>query len=133
MSTLTSDQVDALRSQLDTREAALRDEVAIVDEERTDTPSRAPQNQVEDLGEQGEQRIRDAVRHAEQARDIGELRDIAAARERVEAGTYGECVDCGVDIALARLQAQPQAARCIECQETFEASHPSGIQIPPML
>jgi DnaK suppressor protein len=33
-------------------------------------------------------------------------------------------MDCGVDIAEARLKAAPEASRCIHCQEKLEkASH----------
>ena len=133
MSALTPDQIDALRTRLEQHAGELRSEIRTVDEERDASPSHDPHNQVEDVGEQGEQRIREAVRNAEQERDTFELRDVAAALERIERGTYGECVDCGEDIAPARLAAQPWAARCIPCQEAFEQTHPVGVRIPPVL
>ena len=49
-----------------------------------------------------------------------ELAAIDAALARIAAGTYGQCVDCGADIAPQRLQAAPAAARCIGCQERLE-------------
>lgn len=49
-----------------------------------------------------------------------DVRDIAAARERIKAGTYGECIDCGSDIRYERLLAYPTAKRCIDCQRTHE-------------
>ena len=49
-----------------------------------------------------------------------ELRLIDAALGRIEAGTYGQCVDCGVTIPAARLHAAPAAARCISCQQKIE-------------
>lgn len=49
-----------------------------------------------------------------------ELAAIDAALARITAGTYGQCVDCDADIAPARLQAAPEAARCIHCQEKVE-------------
>ena len=48
------------------------------------------------------------------------LAEIAAAEERVEAGTYGVCIDCGTDIPLARLQAAPATKRCMACQAATE-------------
>lgn len=33
----------------------------------------------------------------------------------VEAGTYGVCVECGQEIAEGRLEALPDADRCVEC------------------
>ncbi|MBL0728851.1 TraR/DksA family transcriptional regulator [Piscinibacter sp. HJYY11] len=92
----------------------------MVSAEQEETPSRSPRNQVEDDGERSEQNARETVRHAERQRDMLELREIAAARERLQAGRYGVCIDCGTEIPLARLQAQPWAARCIACQEKHE-------------
>ena len=57
-------------------------------------------------------------------REMAELAAIDAALARLQAGTYGECTDCGVAIAPARLQATPEAPRCIHCQEKQEQLHP---------
>lgn len=51
-----------------------------------------------------------------------DVRDIIAARERINDGTYGTCVDCGAPIAYARLRAYPTAKRCIDCQRLHEAA-----------
>jgi DnaK suppressor protein len=45
---------------------------------------------------------------------------IREALARIEAGTYGTCVDCGTAISDARLSVRPEAARCVECQGKFE-------------
>jgi DnaK suppressor protein len=57
--------------------------------------------------------------------EMAELDAIDAALARMDAGTYGECTDCGVNIPAARLHATPEAPRCIHCQETFEKKHPA--------
>lgn len=41
--------------------------------------------------------------------------DIAAALDRLEKGTYGQCESCGTSIAEARLEALPFARNCITC------------------
>lgn len=56
-------------------------------------------------------------------RDVEELRMIDSALQRINAGTYGNCIDCGQPIPLARLEAEPTAERCIHCQELFEKTH----------
>jgi DnaK suppressor protein len=63
----------------------------------------------------------------EQQRDLAlhdraaiHLEDIEDALARLEAGTYGTCVDCGRGVAPDRLDALPWAARCIECQATYD-------------
>jgi DnaK suppressor protein len=42
------------------------------------------------------------------------------ALERIEAGSYGKCVNCGKDIGEKRLEAVPWARYCIDCQEMAE-------------
>lgn len=54
------------------------------------------------------------------AHETEEQSQIVAALGRLEAGTYGQCVDCGVDIPAARLHVAPAALRCISCQEMVE-------------
>ncbi|KQW46316.1 MULTISPECIES: TraR/DksA family transcriptional regulator [unclassified Roseateles] len=115
-----SAELQQLRTRLDEREAELRAEVGALRAEEAGDMTRTPGGPVEDNGERGEEEARHTVRHAEQGRDTQELRDIAAARTRMDEGRYGECVDCGCDIPLPRLQAQPTAARCVACQERAE-------------
>jgi DnaK suppressor protein len=41
---------------------------------------------------------------------------VVAALTRIEENTYGRCVDCGGEIPEGRLDARPDAARCVNCQ-----------------
>ncbi|GAA2122202.1 TraR/DksA family transcriptional regulator [Actinomadura napierensis] len=41
---------------------------------------------------------------------------VQAALDRVGAGTYGRCVGCGRPVPEGRLEARPDAARCVPCQ-----------------
>lgn len=133
MAALGSQEIERLRQRLHERQATLRDEVQALDDESQDTPGSVLHSQVEDLGEQGEERVRGAVRAAEQERDTRELQDIGTALDRMRSGSYGECLDCGTDIPLARLDAQPAALRCLPCQEKFEQTHePPRAPLPPM-
>lgn len=52
--------------------------------------------------------------------ETAELGEIDAALERYQAGTYGNCTDCGIGIPPARLSAYPTAKRCIGCQSLSE-------------
>jgi len=56
-------------------------------------------------------------------RHVRELREIDVAIARIDAGFYGECVDCGETIDPKRLEAYPTAVRCIECQSIHERTH----------
>lgn len=41
---------------------------------------------------------------------------VIEALSRLDDGTYGQCVDCGADVPEGRLEAKPEAARCVTCQ-----------------
>jgi len=60
-----------------------------------------------------------------QERESAELVAIDEALQRIADGSYGLCVDCGAQIATARLHANPTALRCVGCQEKAEQS-PGG-------
>lgn len=49
-----------------------------------------------------------------------ELADVDDALGRIDDGTYGTCVDCGKPIDPGRLEARPQAARCVACQRRYD-------------
>jgi RNA polymerase-binding transcription factor DksA len=60
---------------------------------------------------------------AELERDLRELRELEAAQIRLDAGTFGQCIDCQEEIEYPRLRAQPAAARCFDCQRIHENTH----------
>ncbi len=64
---------------------------------------------------------------AEIERDTAEIEAIDAALARIEADTYGLCTQCGAAIAANRLAQHPEAARCIDCQESYE--HRAALRI----
>ena len=120
-------QTEAFRQQLQARLRELAMEVRRANEERTERQMATAPGTTDNPGDQGdqaEQRASQALRDAESLRDIDELREVEAALERLAVGRYGECVDCGVQIALRRLNVQPAAARCLMCQERHERTHP---------
>ena len=45
---------------------------------------------------------------------------VERALERVKAGAYGLCEDCGHKIPSERLKYQPAATRCVECQGRWD-------------
>lgn len=121
MSTLNTKDLKALQDSLLQREQQLLREIERAADEQEqhaedteDLPREPDANQSRDSSDR-------EVRHAEEMRDQQELRDVRAALQRVADGSYGECVDCGKDIALARLQVFPSAKRCIQCQTQHEA------------
>lgn len=58
-----------------------------------------------------------------QAESMKDLDAIDRALQRMEAGGYGLCQNCGRPISTARLEARPAAELCIECARALDASH----------
>ena len=48
---------------------------------------------------------------------VQELRQIEAALDRIDQGTYGVCLNCGNPISDERLAAVPHAALCRDCAQ----------------
>lgn len=90
------------------------------------------------LAESGEERYRDI---AHRVRDAGEasvsdflkglgfqqierlsreLESVEHALTKFDNSQYGLCEDCGALIGIERLRAQPDARRCVACQEKHE-------------
>jgi RNA polymerase-binding transcription factor DksA len=44
-----------------------------------------------------------------------QLLEVDAALERIDAGTYGRCVECDGRVNLERLEALPATALCLSC------------------
>ena len=55
--------------------------------------------------------------------ELQELAAINRAQQRVHESDYGLCVDCGCAIPLQRLQIEPEALRCVDCQARLESKH----------
>jgi DnaK suppressor protein len=126
MAALTQQQIRGLREALDRRSALLIEEV------RTELERSGEQHYIELAGrvsDTGDAAVADVLADLGAAivdRQINEIRDIEAARKRIEAGSYGVCIDCGIDIGLDRLTAYPTAKRCFQCQNQREKGYAHG-------
>lgn len=54
-------------------------------------------------------------------RDRDSLVLIKEALRRIESGAFGECQNCGEDISLPRLRANPATTLCIDCAAELES------------
>jgi DnaK suppressor protein len=70
-----------------------------------------------DMAAEDTRAVVDEVAHAHAA---DELAQIAAALRRVDAGSYGQCEDCGEAIDERRLRALPGTPFCTACQAIHE-------------
>jgi RNA polymerase-binding transcription factor DksA len=83
-------------------------------------PPAAAGDDVQDLKDRAAESEADRVHDAEELRDLGELAQVEAALARMDAGRYGDCVDCGEPIAASRLAVMPAAPCCAACQAERE-------------
>jgi RNA polymerase-binding transcription factor DksA len=51
---------------------------------------------------------------------IERVHRLQAALDRLRDGEYGTCVECGEDIAPARLRVLPEVQTCVRCQDRIE-------------
>jgi len=78
--------------------------------------------EVLDQGESSEVDIQEDIEFALIQMKSETLNKINEALRRLEEGTYGNCFECGEEIAEARLRALPFALRCKDCEEARETA-----------
>jgi DnaK suppressor protein len=61
-------------------------------------------------------------------RDSNLLRNVRAALDRIQEGSFGVCLHCEEDISPKRLAAVPSTAFCIVCQEIADGSQYDGAE-----
>lgn len=120
---LTDSQTTLLRQVLEQRRRALTEEIRRDAEKARRETYGSLTGPVHDQGDESVADLIADLANAETSRDVAELREIEAARRRLADGGYGICADCGADIGFERLQAAPQAARCIGCQSRHEKTY----------
>lgn len=115
----TQTHLKALRELLGYRLSELRAAVHAAESQRRES-SGAGVGEVEDFKDEASQQQLAEIDELQAQREREELAQAEAALRRLDAGTYGDCADCGAPIALQRLLAQPAAQRCATCQTAIE-------------
>ena len=113
-------RLDGLRAILESRRAELSQDVQgrIRDVRSDGTGDR----NVLDGPESSEIDIQDDIGFALIQMKAETLKKIDTALRRIEEGDYGECFECGGEIAQARLRALPFAVRCRDCEAIHETT-----------
>jgi RNA polymerase-binding transcription factor DksA len=107
------------RELLDLRERYLRAAQDIVDGDTEDgelSSAAGDQHLADHASEMLDREVDESLE--DNAEEIG--REIDAALERIDAGTYGVCVNCGQQIPEERLDAVPYAVLCLSCKREEE-------------
>ena len=76
--------------------------------------------QSQDDGDQVVSITMEALRNSLQDTEYQEYSNITAALKAIDDGTYGVCQECCQEISQTRLKYNPNARRCIVCQEKAE-------------
>ena len=76
--------------------------------------------EVFDAGESSENDIQEDIELALIQLKSETLNKVDDALKRLDQGNYGNCFDCGDEIAEKRLRALPFAVRCKDCEEARE-------------
>lgn len=124
MSNISKNQVDELQGVMEAELALL------VDETQDEMNPELKANYVDTGGDgdAGDEALADTIVDIDNAvigLHLQKVTDLNAALDRIQAGVYGVCIDCGSDIGFERLSAYPTAKRCIRCQHLREKTFAS--------
>lgn len=125
MDLATQTHLRSLRDMLNYRLVELRAEVHAAQQARMDSGG-AGAHEVADRKDEATQQQLESLGDMQEQRDIDELAQVESALSRLDAGTYGNCADCGDPIPLPRLRVQPAARRCAACQGIAERALPGS-------
>jgi len=102
----------AVRKRLEAACADLDRSIAVLRSEQPAARADFPQDEVDAGTSLAEGDRAEAVL----ASAMSQRTEILAALTRIQDGSYGTCADCGRPIPEGRLEARPEAARCVACQ-----------------
>jgi RNA polymerase-binding transcription factor DksA len=108
--------LDALRADLEQVVRESEATIVALNAEETDEDGDIVEDAAAEAADFTENDREEAMVDAAEARRTEALEALA----RMDAGSYGVCVECGTQIPEARLEFRPEAARCVADQEKFE-------------
>jgi DnaK suppressor protein len=118
MATTNASRKDELRKILEERRREMAHEVqGRIRDVRRDCNT---EREVLDEGESSEVDTQDDIEFALIQMKAETLHAIDTALRRLDEGAYGDCCECGEEIAKARIRALPFAVRCKKCEEARE-------------
>ncbi len=100
--------IDHWKKRLTTRLHELEQRLEEIEHDLDETPPK-------DFEDRASEREGDEVLESLGTSGLAEIRMIQAALDRIEAGEYGWCVECGERIADERLEIVPAAPKCSKC------------------
>lgn len=104
-------QLEVFKSSLENKKTELMNRVQALNDDKTRQRGALTAN----LEEQAQDIENDEVVDGLEELERTQLAQINAAIDRIENGSYGQCLSCGNEIAQTRLEAVPFSTNCIKC------------------
>ena len=124
MTHLNNEQLDRLTLLLEQERVRLRQDIRNeLSSDGSDSPTSLA-GTVHDAGEESVADMMSEINTAVLGHAIRELRQVEAAQQRLQAGEYGYCEECGEAIPFVRLEAYPAARLCLADQQRREETRP---------
>lgn len=123
MAKLTEDQLAQIKTVLQQRYLALREEVRSELERSGDLRYVDLAGSVGDVGDDSVADMMLDLNAAMTDRQVNEMREVEASLKRLAELNFGDCIECGGEIGFDRLMAYPTAQRCVRCQEVHEKTY----------
>jgi len=109
-------RVEQFKKRLETRQQELRRTVS-----RTEQDGRAADDEAtQDIADRAASSYNKEFLFHQSKNDRQLLNMVESALDRIREGSFGECISCGKEINVKRLEAVPWTRHCIECQEKLE-------------
>jgi DnaK suppressor protein len=116
--TMDRKSIGRLKKLLEARHRELRLGLA-----RTQREARTPQHDYgKDEGDRANTALAREIDLGQRSRDRALLSAVDAALKRISGSTFGECLNCGQEINVKRLEAIPWVRYCITCQELIDGT-----------
>ena len=109
-------KIDYFKKRLETRQQELRRMVS-----RTEQDGRTvDEESTQDIADRAASSYNKEFLFHQSNNDRQLLQMVENALGRMHEGSFGECISCGKEINMKRLEAVPWTSHCIECQEKLE-------------
>ncbi len=109
-------KIDYFKKRLETRQQELRRMVS-----RTEQDGRTvDEESTQDIADRAASSYNKEFLFHQSNNDRQLLQMVENALGRMREGSFGECISCGKEINMKRLEAVPWTRHCIECQEKLE-------------
>lgn len=112
----TAEELTGLRAELEAEAAELRRDLADSEVDIAGLISDSGDGSGDDIADVGSKTFEREQDMFVVAQVQESLRQIERAISRIDAGTYGQCEECGLPIGRARLEAFPRATLCMGCK-----------------